>query len=466
MAYKSKDRSARQQRRVQKQVQKVVKKVDSMVFFNLLTSPQLLEPLEALLPEFRERIYPPTVTLTMFLGQVLSSDGSCQNAVNAAIVNRVLSGLPAGSANTGVYCEARKRLPQEMARGLARQTAELLNAHTPEGWLWRSRHVKLVDGTTTLMPDTAENREQFPQHGQQESGVGFPIARLVGVISLANGALLDIAMGPFKGKGTGEHGLFRELLRCFIKGDVMVADSYYSSYFLIAALVELGVDFVFEQHGARNTDFRTGEKLGRRDHVVKWSKPKATPAWMTLAEYENYPQELTVRETQIRKKVLVTSFLKPRAVSKRDLGKLFLQRWNAELDLRNIKETLGMGRLSCKTPQMCDKELGVYMLAYNLIRLLMAEAAAQAGVSPRQLSFKHTVQVWIAWSQRQFLSGASEDTATLFKLIAHVRVGNRPGRTEPRAVKQRPKPFPRLHTTRRRARRNIRLYGYPEKLRA
>ena len=218
------------------------------------------------------------------------------------------------------------------------------------------------------MPDTAENQAQFPQHDQQESGAGFPIARLVGVISLANGALLDLAMGPYKGKGTGEYGLFRELLECFVEGDVMVADSYYSSYFLIAALLARGVDFVFEQHGARNTDFRAAEKLGGRDHVVKWSRPKVRPQWMTVEEYESYPQELTVRETKIRKKVLVTSFLEPRAVCKGDLGKLFLQRWNAELDLRNIKETPGMGRLSCKTPQMCEKEIGVYMLAYNLIR--------------------------------------------------------------------------------------------------
>jgi len=180
MVNKSKARSTRRQRRLRRQVRKVMKKVDSMVFFNLLTSPQLLEPLEGLLPEFRERLYPPTVTLAMFLGQVLSSDGSCQNAVN--------------------------------------------------------------------------------------------------------------------GKGTGEYGLFRELLECFVEGDVMVADSYCSSYFLIAALLARGVDFVFEQHGARNTDFRTGEKLGSRDHVVKWSRPKVRPQWMTVEEYESYPQELTVRK--------------------------------------------------------------------------------------------------------------------------------------------------------------------------
>lgn len=466
MASKSTVRSARRQRRVKKQIQKMVKKADSMVFFNLLTSPQLLEPLEDLLPEFRERLYPPTVTLAMFLGQVLSADGSCQNAVTEAVVNRMLSGLPAGSANTGAYCEARKRLPLELARRLSRQTAALVNAHTPPGWLWRGRHVKLVDGTTILMPDTADNQAQFPQHGQQQMGAGFPIARLVGVISLANGALLDVAMGPYKGKGTGEYGLFRELLQCFVEGDVMLADSYYCSFFLIAGLLARGVDFAFEQHGARHTDFRAGKSLGSRDHIVTWSKPKVRPAWMTVEEYQNYPDELTVRETKIRNKVLVTSFLKPRELSKRDLGRLFLSRWNVELDLRNIKETLGLGRLVCKTPQMCEKELWMYLLAYNLIRLLMAEAAVQANVLPRQLSFKHTVQVWIAWSQRQFLSDAPEETTALFKLIAHVRVGNRPGRIEPRALKQRPKPFPRLHTTRRRARRNIRLYGHAQKLRA
>lgn len=466
MTKQSKVPSARRQRRLWKEIRKVVRKADSMVFFNLLTGPQLLEPLEALLPEFRERVYTPTVTLAMFLGQVLSADGSCQNAVDEAIVHRIVNGLPAASANTAAYCEARKRLPQELARKLAPKTAALLNAHTAQGWLWRGRHVKLVDGTTTLLPDTAENQKQFPQHGQQEPGAGFPIARLVGVISLANGAVLDIAMGAYKGKGTGEYGLFRELMQCFVRGDVMVADSYYCSYFLIATLLALGVDFVFEQHGARNTDFRTGEKLGSCDHIVQWSKPKIRPDWMTVEEYENYPQQLTVRETKVRDKILVTSFLDPHEGSKRDLGKLFLQRWNAELDLRNIKTTLGMDKMKCKTPQMCSKELWVYMLAYNLVRLLMAEAAVQAGVLPRQLSFKHTVQVWIAWSRQQFRSDTPEDISALFKLIAQVRVGKRPGRIEPRMIKQRPKAFPRLHTTRRRARRNIRLYGHPKKLRA
>jgi len=442
------------------------RQVDSMDFFNLITGPDLLETLEGQLPEYRERKFPPTVTLSMFLGQVLRADNSCQNAVNEAIVNQLLSGVAAVSANTGGYCLARQRLPVEMVRELARQTGALMNQHTPPGWQWRGRHVKLTDGTTTLMPDTALNQAQFPQHGSQEAGAGFPLARLVCVMSLANGAVLDLALGPYQGKGTGEHGLFRELLDCFVAGDVMLADSYYCSYFLIAALQARGVDVLFEQHGARHTDFRTGEKLGARDHVVQWSKPVARPAWMTPQEYAAYPAELTLREVRVRQKVLVTSFLNPREVCKREIGQLFLRRWNVELDLRNIKTTLGMERLTCKTPEMCEKELWVYVLAYNLIRLLMAETAVQAGVLPRQLSFKHTVQVWVAWSQRQFLSDAPEDTAALFRLIAQVRVGNRPGRMEPRLIKTRPKPFARLQTTRRRARANIRKYGRAKKLTA
>ncbi|MGB6450473.1 MAG: IS4 family transposase [Steroidobacteraceae bacterium] len=465
MAIESRDQCARRQRAICREVQKAASQVDSMHFFNLLTSPELLDDLEALLPEYRERRYPPTVTLAMFLGQVLSADSSCQKAVNEAVVNRLLSGLQAQSAATGAYCMARQRMPQQMVRELAHRVAAGLDAHTPVAWRWRGRSVKLVDGSTTLMADTPENQEVFPQHNQQKRGAGFPIARLVGVISLDHGAVLDVALGPYKGKGTGEHGLFRPLKESFTRGDVMVADSYYASYFLIADLLSRGVDFLFEQHGARTTDFRTGEKLGVREHVVQWTRP-VRPQWMSAQEYESFPRELTLREVQVGKKVLVTSFLNPREVCKRELGRLFRLRWNVELDLRNIKTTLGMEKLSCKSPQMCEKELWVYMLAYNLIRLLMAQAAFLAGILPRQLSFKHTVQVWVAWSGRQFLSDAPEDILGLFRVIAQVRVGRRPGRLEPRVIKQRPKAFPRLQTTRRRARAIIRRHGRPRRLAA
>jgi hypothetical protein len=454
-------RSAQQQRRLAKQVQTV----DANHFFNLLTHPQMLGMVEDQLPQHRERQFTPTVALAMFLGQVMSADGSCQNAVNAAAIARLLVGMNPGSMNTSGYCQARQRLPQEMVAALARQSGTLVNEQPPRQWLWQGRRVKLVDGTTVSMPDTLENQTRFPQHGQQEPGVGFPLARLVGVIDLSTGAVLDAAIGPYQGKGTGEHGLFRGLRACFVAGDVMLADGYYCSYFLIADMLRRAVDVLFEQHGARTTDFRRGERLGARDHLVWWSKP-ARPAWMSVKEYRDYPDEIKVREVQVGKKVLVSTFLSPRKTSKAELEKLFWQRWNVELDLRNIKTTLGMEVLSCKTPQMCEKELWVYLLAYNLIRWLMAEAALQADVLPRQLSFKHTLQIWVAWSQRQFLCTADEDTATLLVLIAQIRVADRPGRIEPRAVKRRPKPYPRLDRPRQQARMEIEKYGHAKKLRA
>ncbi len=185
---------------------------------------------------------------------------------------------------------------------------------------------------------------------------------------------------------------------------------------------------------------------------------------MSREEYHSYPKQITVREANIGKKVLVTPLLSPRKTAKAELEALFLQRWHVELDLRNIKTTLGMEALSCKSPAMGEKEMWVYLLAYNLIRLLMAEAALQAKVAPRQLSFKHTLQIWVAWSQRQFLSSTKEDTATLFLLIAQIRVGERPGRVEPRAVKRRPKPYPHLNKPRWKARQDIRKHGHARKL--
>jgi hypothetical protein len=461
MAQHFSGRAARQQR----QVAKHLKKVDANHFFNLLTSPQLLEQLEAHLPEHRERKFPPTVTLAMFLAQVMSADGSCQNAVDEALVTRVLSGMEPGSVSTSAYCQARARLPEVMVSALARQTASLLSENMPQGWLWRGRHVKLVDGTMAWMPDTPENQDHFPQSEQQQAGTGFPLARLIGVISLSHGAVLDAAMGAYKGKGTGEQGLFRRLSDCFVAGDVMLADANFCSYFLIAQMKQRGVDVLFEQHGARITDFRCGEPLGVRDHRVSWKKP-LRPEWMSVEEYLAYPDEITVREAKVGKKMLVTTFLNPRHTPKGELGRLFWQRWNVELDLRNIKCTLGMERFSCKTPAMVEKELWVYVLAYNLIRLLMAEAAHQAEVLPRQLSFKHTLQIWVAWSARQFLAEAPEDTAGLFMLIAQVRVGNRPGRLEPRMIKRRPNRYTFLGAPRWKARRRIKRRGHAKKLRA
>jgi len=443
-----------------KQINRNVREAEAVDFFNLLTGPELLEMTDSLLPEHRERLYPPTLALSMFMGQVLSEDGSCQKAVDSWAAQRAAEGLSVQSINTGAYCKARQRLPVEMVSALTRYTAQQLSGRAQARWRWRGRSVKLVDGTGILMPDTAANQACYPQLLSQAIGVGSPLARLVGVICLSTGALIDAAMGPFTGKGTSELGLLRQLAAAFSPGDVMLADAFYCNYFLIAAMQAAGVDVLFAQNGARITDFRRGERLGSRDHRVSWPKPKIRPEWMSGEDYAALPDELILREVKVGKKILVTSFLSPRSVRKAALGELFRLRWHVELDLRAIKTTLQMAELSCNTPQMNEKEVWVHFLAYNLIRLLMAQAAAKAAVHPRTLSFKHTVQLWSEWIARSLCDRISTSIELLFTLIGQLRVGNRPGRIEPRARKRRPKPYPWLKIPRSQARQQIAAHGH------
>ena len=431
---------------------------ETVEFFKVLTSPQLLQTTEALLPEHRERLYSPTVTLSMFMRQVLEADGSCQKAVNGWAAQRTADGLSPCSVRTGAYCRARQRLPLEMVSALTRQTGRLLSQKALAQWLWRGRAVKLVDGTGLSMPDTPQNQALYPQPSTQAPGVGFPLARLVMVICLATGAALDAAIGPHSGKGSGELGLVRRLLEGFRPGDVMLADALYCNYFLIASLMAAGVDVLFEQNGSRITDFRRGQSLGTRDHVVRWPKPVARPEWMTPEQYAHFPGEITLREVKVAHQVLVTTLLDHRQVSKRELSALYARRWNVELDLRNLKTTTGMDVLSCQTPQMNDKQLWVHLLAYNVIRLLMAQAGCNAGVDPRGLSFKHTVQLWTEWVSRGL--SATQDGQRLFTLIAQCKVGHRPGRIEPRMRKRRPKPYPWLKLPRAQARRHVEKHGH------
>src|SRR5450830_2124341 len=328
-------RSALHQR--QTSIGRQAKATQAVEFFNILTSPQLLDTTEALLPEHRERLYPPTVALSMFMRQVLESDGSCQKAVNGWAAQRAADGLTPCSVRTGGFCRARQRLPLEMLSTLTRETGRLLHEKALAQWLWRGRAVKLVDGTGLSMPDTPENQALYPQPSTQAPGVGFPLARLVMVICLATGVALDAAIGPHRGKGSGELALVRRLLEGFRPGDVMLADALYCNYFLIAALIAKGVDVLFEQNGSRITDFRRGQSLGTRDHIVRWPKPAARPEWMTPEQYAHSPDELTLREVKVAHQVLVTTLLDHRRVGKDDLSELYARRWNVDLGLRNLK---------------------------------------------------------------------------------------------------------------------------------
>lgn len=451
----------------QKLVQQHAADTDSYAFFNLLTGPQLLDDIESLLPDHRERLFPPTETLSMFLAQVLSADGSCRQAVNDAAIKRLIGGLQVCSTNTSAYCQARSRLPLSMISTLVCQTGEIITESAPCWWHWQGRQVRLVDGATSILADTEENQAAYPQSSSQKPGLGFPICRMVALICLASGALLNAATAPCEGKGSDEQTLLRGMLDTLEEGDILLGDAFYPTYFLLCELMRRGIDGVFEQYGARQrvTDFRTGKKLGVRDHLTVLNKPKRKPYWMSQDEYDQAPVTLTVREFKAGGKIMVTTFLNPNETPKNALKVLYCRRWNIELDLRNIKTTLGMEQLRCKTPEMAMKELWVYLLAYNMIRLLMAQAALLTDQIPRQLSFKHTVQLWLSWQQR---GGPTHDAASinaLLVLIAEPRVGLRPGRVEPRALKRRAKQYPLLTKPREDARAEVREHGHPKKQR-
>lgn len=435
-------------------------------FFNALTHPDLQAGLEAQLPAHRERLFPPTETLSMWLAQALSADGSCQQAVDQAATLRLLSGLPLCSTATGGYCQARGRLPGALLQSLTDSVCQAMEADRPTDWLWHGRRVRLIDGTTVTMDDTPANQASYPQQRNQKPGLGYPICRLVAAFDLGHGAVVDAAIGGYQGKGNHEQALLRELLDRFQPGDVLLGDALFSTYFLFAELQARGIDAVFEQHGARrrSTDFRTGKRLGPKDHLITLTKPKKKPDWMSDADYAAAPAQLTVRELATAGKVLVTTLCDARDWPKHQMKALYQQRWDVEINFRYLKTTLGMEHLRAKTPAMNEKALWVYLLAYNVIRWLMASSAKLADVLPRALSFKHTVQLvrhWRAYNTR----GANDQDLIepLLRLVAQPRVGNRPGRIEPRAVKRRPKPYALLTMPRPEARETIRRFGHPKR---
>lgn len=437
--------------------------IHSYDFFNVLTEPDLLDVVDEQLPAHRERLFPPPTTLALFMAQTLNADASCQATIDRHVVERIANDLSPCSTATGAYCKARQRLPLHAVRSLLRHTGRLLTDEAAPQWRWQGRAVKLVDGTTISMTDTADNQWRYPQPRTQQPGLGFPVARVVALLCLGTGAVLDTALGPQAGKEGSEHALFQTLLPHIAEDDILLADRYYFSYAMIAMLRARGADVVFQQHHRRGTDFRKGQQLGPLDHVVVWNKPLQKPNWLSQDDFDELPEAMKLREVRVGSKVLVSSLLRSKQVGAQGLKSLYAQRWNVELDLRNIKTTLGLDRLVCKTPSMNEKQWCVGLLAYNLIRLLMLRSAKPADVLPRQLSFKHSMQLWLAWSQRG-LPADEVHIEHLLALIAQRHVGRRPGRVEPRAVKRRPKPLPLLTQPRAKAREKIRRFGHPKRL--
>jgi hypothetical protein len=411
-------------------------------------------------------VFTPALTLWAFLSQVVCKEKSCRGAVLRVLT--LLLALERGpcSEDTAAYCRARAKLPVVVLRRLAWQVGDRLEQTVPAAWLWHGKHVQLVDGTTLTAPDTPANQAAYPQAPHQKPGLGFPILRLVLLLSLATATCLGVAWAPYRGKETGETALLRILLDDLHTVDVLLADRYYCTYWLVAMAQARGKDVVFRMHQRRHYDFRRGQRLGRSDHVVVWSRP-ARPAWMDAPTYAAMPGHLTVRELRVpvttagyrpQELVIVTTLTDAKVYAKEALADLYHQRWHAELDIRAIKQALQLDHLRCRTPAMLEKEIWVHVLGYNLIRKVSCQAAQAAGVHPRTVSFTATRQTLeAAWSQLSQASAASRvrQGGPLLQALAGEQVGDRPDRCEPRALKRRPKEYDRLNKPRAAARANL-----------
>ena len=401
-----------------------------------------------------EPVYSPWVTLEMFLSQTLDRDHSCRQAVARLAAHLAARNEPECGVGTGGYCKARRRLHEETLHGLVRQTGSVLHQRADADWRWLGRRVVVVDGSTVSLPDTPENQAEYPQPDGQKPGLGFPMVRLVILFCLATGAVLDASCGAYSGKGTGELSLLRQIWSQLTAGDVLLGDRLYCSYFELALLKQRGVDSVTRRHQSRHTDFRRGQRLGPQDHLVTWTKP-ARPDWLDEATYAALPATLTVRETEVtqshrgfrsRRVIVISTCLNADAVTPADLTDLFAQRWQVETNVRTLKQALGMQELRCKTPEMIRKELWVHLLAYNLIRRVIATAATRHELRPRDLSFTGAVQTLLAfqWCLRTSCDHRAELLERFLTAIATHRIGDRPHRIEPRAIKRRPSKYPRL----------------------
>jgi len=436
---------------------------DGLPFSNVLSAEQVEQALRDEGLTWRDRIFSPALTLWAFLTQSLSPDGSCVAAVAGVIAWLVRHGRPTCAAHTGSYCKARKRLPEGVVRRLVHETGQALHQQVPDGWHWHGRQVKVVDGTTLSMPDTVAHQTAYPQHNAQKPGIGFPILRVVSIFCLASGAVVHAAIGRYQGPRSGENSMLREMGDGLEPGDVLLGDCAFSSYFDLADRRARGVDAVVRIHQCRHVNFQRGRRLGPCDHVVEWVRPKR-PDWMDEATYAAMPATMAVREVQVRVRVkgfrmrvyiVATTLLDAAAYPADTLAELYRRRWQAELFLRSLKVTLGMDVLRCLSPEMVRKEIWTHLLAYNLLRTVMAQAAQAHSLAPWQISFKGALQTVLAFAS--LLDGARADRlsglyALLLQAVASHRVGARPDRIEPRKRKRRPRHYPKLMQPRKQAR--------------
>jgi hypothetical protein len=403
----------------------------------------------------RQRVYSFARTFWLFLWHVLSKTDSCKAAVSAMLLWLSRTDGRMASLSTSAYCQARRRLARGFLDQLCLNVAHELEAQaTDPRLLWLGRHVRVFDGSTTQLADTHANQRSYPQPAGQKSGCGFPTMRLMVAFSLSTGTLLAYARSSLK---IGEHSLFQQLWPALAPGEVVLADCGLCSYAEIWMLSQQGNDCVMGANAARTKNIEYIERLGPDDWIVEWISNDYRPQWMDDETWARMPQRLRLRQItykvrvpcfRTRQVVVVTTLMDPKCYPKSAFMELYRRRWHAELFLRDIKTTMGMEELRCLTPAMVHRELSMHLLAYNLVRALMFEAARLYPIDPTRLSFKQTIDFVRTWSPTIARTEDDEErqrlTDYLLYYVGQSIVPYRPNRTEPRAVKRRPKNYQRL----------------------
>ena len=419
-------------------------------------------------PGERNRFWTPLQTFWAFLWQVLHVDSSCREAVAAILARQAAAGKPSlPSDDPSAYCQARKRLPLEALQTSVRDLGHRLRDEVSETLTWCGRRIWLVDGTTCSMPDTSDLQAVFSQPVGQKPGCGFPVAKVVALFCWASGAVLEAAIGPL---WMSELRLWRTLWPALSPGEIVLGDRFYCSFYDLVGVTRRSCDAVFRLHQRRPGDFRQGKRLGKDDRLVTWQRPtwSLRPRGMNRREWESLPATLTVRMVRFvvdspgfraRRITVATTLLEPKAYPAEKIAALYRDRWLIELRFRDIKTTMGMDVLRAKSPGVVRKEIYMHLLAYNLIRSLMWQAAAQHGAPLHRLSLAGTVDRLNALAPYLELYEGSDRAERLYELllqwIADDLLPDRPNRLEPRAIKRRPKEYPLLNRPRHQMRKHL-----------
>lgn len=401
----------------------------------------------------RRRIFFLSRVFWCFIWQVLQPRTSCR-----AVVRQVQAFCETErrtvDESTSAYCQGRGRLPRvclQQALADSAQAAERLSLQGIEGW---TRPIKVVDASSVRLPDTQKNRDAYPYPSGQRPGCGFPVMQFCGLYSLASGAILNTVQSPWSAH---EVPLLRSLWPELQAGDILMGDRAFGAYTILALLPLRGVDVVSRLHQGRRFRPRQGRRIGPGDWLVTWHKPPKRPDYLTEEEWAGVPESITVRILHVRIQEkgfrtqelwISTTLLDPIAYPAEQIAALYRRRWDMELCFRDLKTTMGMEELRCRTPAMVHKELLAFLIAHNFMRCLIAQAATVHQVCRARISFKGAVDAARSFHQAMRLARSQRHARRLYRRLLEILARDllplRPGRYEPRAVKRRPKPYQRL----------------------